>query len=294
MGSKDANEMISPANKLAIKAAKKVLKKQEDGSMKIKALAKIVSADIEDHDVAAVKTWIQDSDTFLTTGKMVSLSKNKNKKRKRDDIAEASIISENNHSADDTSHHTEQGSHAPTVQVVEASQPNADLEKPTESEISDPPQKKSVEMIDVSSLEAAYRLALSAFKADKTNKDLRRAKSAARKAWDVGVAAMEEGEQITCKDCSQSFIFRTGEREFYTEQGWIHTPKRCSECKEARKVRLSNDRIKLDNNNGKNMCYDFQRGACTHGDECRFSHNPKHGGTPKEVVPAATPVSVDN
>jgi hypothetical protein len=279
---------------VAIKAAKKVLKKQEDGCMKIKALAKIVSAEIEDHDAAAVKKWIQDSKWFSITGRIVSLYSNK--KRKLDDTADATIISENNnHSADDnTSNDMEQGSHAPSVKTVEVSPQNSDLEKPTESEIPDPSKTTSVDMIDVKSLEAAYRLALSAFKADKTNKDLRRAKSATRKAWDAGIAATEEGEQLTCKDCSQSFIFRTGEREFYTEQGWIHTPKRCSECKEARKVRLSNDRIKLDNNNGKNMCYDFQRGACTHGDECRFSHNPKHGGTPKEVVPAATPVSVDN
>eukprot|EP00978_Attheya_sp_CCMP212_P034913 scaffold149238_cov28-Attheya_sp.AAC.1 len=222
MGSKDANTMIQ-ANKLAIKAAKKVLKKQDDGSMKIKALAKIVSAEIEDHDVAAVKKWIQDSDTFSTTGKIVSLSKNKNKnkKRKRDDTAdEATIISaKNNHSADDTSHNImEQGSHAPTVKTVEASPQNSDLEKPTESEVPDPSKTTSDDMIDVTSLEAAYRLALSAFKADKTNKDLRRAKSATRKALDAGVAATEEGEQLTCKDCSQSFIFRTGEREFYTEQ----------------------------------------------------------------------------
>jgi hypothetical protein len=147
--------------------------------------------------------------------------------------------------------------------------------------------------LGLQALETAYRQALSAFKSDKTNKDLRRAKSAARKAWDEAVAATQDGEQLTCKDCSQTFMFTTGEREFYTDLCFDKAPTRCQACNTAHKFRLY-DRSKRDSNNGKNMCYAFQHGECKHGEKCKFSHNPEFGGTPSAPppgpgTPSATP-----
>jgi hypothetical protein len=146
---------------------------------------------------------------------------------------------------------------------------------------------------EIHPLETAYRQALSAFKADKTNKDLRRAKSAARKAWDEAVAATQDGEQLTCNDCSQSFMFTTGEREFYTDLCFDQAPTRCKACNTAQKTRLY-DRSKRDSNNGQNMCYAFQHGSCKHGARCKFSHNPEFGGTPSAPpldpgTPSVTP-----
>eukprot|EP00545_Synedropsis_sp_CCMP1620_P015134 CAMPEP_0119025946 /NCGR_PEP_ID=MMETSP1176-20130426/34587_1 /TAXON_ID=265551 /ORGANISM="Synedropsis recta cf, Strain CCMP1620" /LENGTH=137 /DNA_ID=CAMNT_0006981565 /DNA_START=38 /DNA_END=447 /DNA_ORIENTATION=+ len=96
-------------------------------------------------------------------------------------------------------------------------------------------------------LETAYRAALAEFKKDKTNKDLRRAKSAAKNAWDAAVVALKEDgdEQLVCKDCSHMFVFRTGEQEFYSDQGWQHKPTRCRNCNESYKARLL-DRSKRD------------------------------------------------
>ena len=130
-------------------------------------------------------------------------------------------------------------------------------------------------------LEGAYRAALSAFKVDKTNKELRRVKSAAKNAWDAAVAATGKGEPLTCKDCSHMFLFQ--DRELYEKEGWDHTPTRCPSCNVASTDRLK-DRSKRDSS-GKNMCYDFQRGECTRGDRCKFSHDPNHGGNANKKAP---------
>jgi len=128
-------------------------------------------------------------------------------------------------------------------------------------------------------LEEAYQKALSEFKANKTDKDLRRAKTAARRTLDEVIAAATNGTQLTCINCSKKFIFTTEEQENYNEMGWKEVPKRCETCKKVRYAgRDSGDyRAKLDAKK-KNMCYAFQRGECPHGDNCKFSHNPECGG----------------
>ena len=59
-----------------IKAAKKTLKRQESGSMKIKDLAKSLVEKFESHDKMAVRQLIEENDTFHVDGKVVMLKKN--------------------------------------------------------------------------------------------------------------------------------------------------------------------------------------------------------------------------
>ena len=158
-------------------------------------------------------------------------------------------------------------------------------------------EKKKLEV-----LEAAYKNALDEFKKDKTNKDLRRAKSAAKKAYDEAV--LEEAKkscnnnsatvvvQITCKDCSQMFVHvvepQSNDNEKKKHQKddkkeYLHRPTRCPKCNDTLRNRLK-DRSKRDST-GKNMCYDFQRGECTRGNRCKFSHNLEHGGNANKKAP---------
>ena len=68
-----------------IKASKKILKKDDSGSLKLKVLTKSVVEKIGDEATSdQVKDWILASDQFTVTGKEVSLA-NSSKKRKSGD-----------------------------------------------------------------------------------------------------------------------------------------------------------------------------------------------------------------
>jgi CxxC-x17-CxxC domain-containing protein len=42
-------------------------------------------------------------------------------------------------------------------------------------------------------------------------------------------------KSLVCADCGQQFIFTASEQDFYAQRGFSE-PKRCSECRAARKV----------------------------------------------------------
>jgi len=44
-----------------------------------------------------------------------------------------------------------------------------------------------------------------------------------------------EDKTLTCCDCGREFIFTVGEQEFYSSRGLLNEPKRCSECRTARR-----------------------------------------------------------
>lgn len=46
---------------------------------------------------------------------------------------------------------------------------------------------------------------------------------------------MYQDEKLTCEECGAEFVFTAGEKEFYAEKGLTNIPKRCNECRKARK-----------------------------------------------------------
>lgn len=46
---------------------------------------------------------------------------------------------------------------------------------------------------------------------------------------------MLEDKTIACKDCSEAFVFTTGEQGFYLEKGLLNEPQRCPDCREQRR-----------------------------------------------------------
>ena len=71
-------------------------------------------------------------------------------------------------------------------------------------------------------------------------------------------------------------MFSVGEQEFYAEKELSNEPTRCKECRKKKKIarnrRMRARRKDKNNTLGSNVCYAFQKGECTRGDECRFKH----------------------
>jgi CxxC-x17-CxxC domain-containing protein len=45
-----------------------------------------------------------------------------------------------------------------------------------------------------------------------------------------------QDKTIECSDCGQEFTFTAGEQEFYASRGLQNEPRRCPECRRARKA----------------------------------------------------------
>ena len=45
-----------------------------------------------------------------------------------------------------------------------------------------------------------------------------------------------QDKTITCADCHATFVFNSGEQEFFQSKGFTNEPKRCPSCRSARKT----------------------------------------------------------
>jgi N-acetylglutamate synthase-like GNAT family acetyltransferase len=44
-----------------------------------------------------------------------------------------------------------------------------------------------------------------------------------------------QDKSITCRDCGQSFAFTASEQQFFAEKGFTNEPKRCPNCRRAKR-----------------------------------------------------------
>lgn len=49
-----------------------------------------------------------------------------------------------------------------------------------------------------------------------------------------------EDKSLKCIDCGTGFTFTSGEQEFFATKGYTNEPKRCSECRKAKKLKTGN------------------------------------------------------
>ena len=45
-----------------------------------------------------------------------------------------------------------------------------------------------------------------------------------------------EDKSLQCSDCGATFTFTAEEQEFFQSKGYTNEPKRCPQCREARKA----------------------------------------------------------
>jgi CxxC-x17-CxxC domain-containing protein len=51
-----------------------------------------------------------------------------------------------------------------------------------------------------------------------------------------GLTLSFEDKTMTCRECTREFTFTAGEQEFYQSRGLVHEPRRCPECRNARRA----------------------------------------------------------
>ena len=76
---------------------------------------------------------------------------------------------------------------------------------------------------------------------------------------------MYQDETLICEDCGKEFVFTVGEQEFYAEKGLTNKPKRCQDCRKAKKQK----------HRGKKKMHDAICAKC--GAQTQVPFNPTQG-----------------
>lgn len=76
---------------------------------------------------------------------------------------------------------------------------------------------------------------------------------------------MYQDKTLKCNECGQDFVFTAGEQEFYAEKGFQNEPKKCKECRAARKSAVK----------GQREMFDAVCAEC--GAPCKVPFNPTEG-----------------
>jgi CxxC-x17-CxxC domain-containing protein len=50
-----------------------------------------------------------------------------------------------------------------------------------------------------------------------------------------GSNTVYQDRSLTCRDCGESFVFSSGEQEFFASKGLVNDPQRCPSCRAAAK-----------------------------------------------------------
>ncbi len=78
-----------------------------------------------------------------------------------------------------------------------------------------------------------------------------------------------QDKSLQCADCGQEFTFTAGEQEFYSSRGLQNEPKRCPDCRRARKTQ----RYGSDGNKSQRQMYPATCAEC--GKETEVPFEPR-------------------
>jgi CxxC-x17-CxxC domain-containing protein len=76
---------------------------------------------------------------------------------------------------------------------------------------------------------------------------------------------------ITCAECSEQFIWTSGEQKYFQDKGLLHAPKRCAPCREAKKARVTTIEVR---DKQPLVLYDAVCSGCFHPTKVPFEPRP--------------------
>ena len=76
-----------------------------------------------------------------------------------------------------------------------------------------------------------------------------------------------QDKEIQCSECGNSFTFTAREQEFFASKGYTNEPKRCINCRQARRTTR--------NEGGPRQMFTTVCGQC--GQECQVPFQPRQG-----------------
>ena len=80
-----------------------------------------------------------------------------------------------------------------------------------------------------------------------------------------------EDKTLQCADCGASFVFSAAEQEFYQSKGFSNEPKRCPQCRSARKTQRGGTGGGF--GGGERRMYSAICASC--GKECQVPFQPR-------------------
>lgn len=79
---------------------------------------------------------------------------------------------------------------------------------------------------------------------------------------------------ITCVSCGNAFVFSASEQELFASRGFTNEPKRCPECRAARRATMGGDQMRGDTmSSGPREMYEVTCASC--GQIARVPFQPK-------------------
>jgi CxxC-x17-CxxC domain-containing protein len=79
-----------------------------------------------------------------------------------------------------------------------------------------------------------------------------------------------QDKSIQCTDCGKTFSFTAQEQEFYASKGYTNEPKRCPECRQARKAQTGGGGSMSRDNRGPRQMFPAVCAQCGKDTEVPF------------------------
>ncbi len=82
-------------------------------------------------------------------------------------------------------------------------------------------------------------------------------------------------KQISCQDCGKAFTFTASEQELFAQKGYQNDPKRCPDCRSARKdTRMATSPAGATSSTGPRQFFTAVCSSC--GGEARVPFQPRN------------------